>query len=179
MKLNKKGLELVKHFEGCYLKAYRCPAGRLTIGYGHTQGVREGQTLPNELAAHNMLVRDLQMVAAEVTVLLGNTVVNENQFNALVSFAFNCGLGGLAQSTALRWLKEGKIKDAAQALTWWNKATVDGKKTVLKGLVRRREAEKALFLEPVSQDHETLAEIKEMLYNASRLLDEYIKRVEA
>jgi lysozyme len=75
--------------------------------------------------------------------------LNENQFSALVSFVFNCGVGALKGSTALKRIKAGDMEGGAQALTWWNKATVNGRKKVLPGLVRRREAEKQLFLDKV------------------------------
>jgi len=74
---------------------------------------------------------------------------NDNQFGAFVSLAYNIGPGAFSRSSALRRFNEGKVALAAEAILAWNKATVNGRKVVLRGLARRREAEKALFLSPV------------------------------
>jgi len=166
MKLNKKGIDLVKHFEGCYLKAYRCPAGVLTIGYGHTSGVTEGMEV-TKAEAETMLMNDLNKVANIIEKFLPKTL-NDNQFSALVSFAFNCGCNALKESTALKRLINGDINGAAEALTWWNKATVNGKKVVLKGLVRRREAEKELFLTFEKNPNQ---DIIDMLHKCIKMLE--------
>jgi len=131
---------MLKKFEGCRLEAYRCPAGVLTIGYGHTQGVKEGMKI-SQAEAERMLVKDLeyyeQMVGMMVTVEL-----TPHQVDALVSFAYNCGVGALRKSTLLQLVnknpKDPKIKDA---FMMWTKA--GGK--VLPGLVRRRDAEAKLY----------------------------------
>lgn len=139
MQISKAGLDLIKQFEGLYLKAYRCPAGVPTIGYGHTAGVAMGQTITQQ-QADDYLRRDVRQferaVARQVRVPLA-----QGQFDALVSFTFNLGEGALAQSTLLRLLNDGDYTGAAAQFDRWNKA--GGR--VLQGLVRRRAAERALF----------------------------------
>lgn len=139
MNINKDGLELIKSFEGCKLIAYLCPAGVWTIGYGHTAGVSKGQVITKE-QAENMLKSDMQKYEKYVTDDV-KIALNENQFSALVSFCYNCGRGNL------RTLVKGRTSSQiAEAMLLYNKA--NGK--VLNGLVRRRKAERELFLKPVS-----------------------------
>lgn len=153
MKINKEGLELVKSFEGCKLVAYKCPAGVWTIGYGHTAGVYEGQVI-TKAQAENMLKSDMskyeKYVSDNVKIQL-----NENQFSALVSFCYNCGVGNLRTL-----IKDRTAEQIANSITLYNKAA--GK--VLAGLVRRREAERQLFLKPVSTSKKSNEEVaKEVL----------------
>ena len=139
MQVSKAGLDLIKQFEGLYLKAYRCPAGVPTIGYGHTAGVAMGQTITQQ-QADDYLRRDVRQFERAVARLV-TVPLTQGQFDALVSFAFNLGEGALAQSTLLRMLNDGDYAGAAAQFERWNKA--GGR--VLPGLVRRRAAERALF----------------------------------
>lgn len=139
MQISKAGLDLIKQFEGLYLKAYRCPAGVPTIGYGHTAGVAMGQTITQQ-QADDYLRRDVRQFERAVERLV-KVPLTQGQFDALVSFAFNLGEGALAQSTLLRLLNAGDYAGAAAQFERWNKA--GGR--VLPGLVRRRAAERALF----------------------------------
>lgn len=139
MQISKAGLDLIKQFEGLYLKAYRCPAGVPTIGYGHTAGVAMGQTITQQ-QADDYLRRDVRQFERAVARLV-TVPLTQGQFDALVSFAFNLGEGALAQSTLLRMLNAGDYAGAAAQFDRWNKA--GGR--VLPGLVRRRAAERALF----------------------------------
>lgn len=139
MQISKAGLDLIKQFEGLYLKAYRCPAGVPTIGYGHTAGVAMGQTITQQ-QADDYLRRDVRQFERAVARLV-TVPLTQGQFDALVSFAFNLGEGALAQSTLLRLLNAGDHAGAADQFDRWNKA--GGR--VLPGLVRRRAAERALF----------------------------------
>lgn len=141
MQISKAGLDLIKQFEGLYLKAYRCPAGVPTIGYGHTAGVAMGQTITQQ-QADDYLRRDVRQFERAVSRLV-RVPLTQGQFDALVSFAFNLGEGALAQSTLLRLLNAGDYAGAAAQFDRWNKAA--GR--VLPGLVRRRAAERALFEE--------------------------------
>lgn len=147
MKLNKEGLELIKSFEGCKLVAYddlqpnktitslSQVKGTLTIGYGHTVGVTVGQVITKE-QAENMLKSDLKKYEKYVTDNV-KLELTENQFSALVSFTYNCGVGNL------RTLVKGRTAlQIAEAMLLYNKA----KGQVLNGLVRRRKAERELFL---------------------------------
>lgn len=140
MKISNEGLELIECFEGCQLKAYRCPAGVWTIGYGHTKGVYQGMTI-TKAQAKEFLRADCSN--AENNVNKYNNIYHwtQNEFDAMVSFAFN--LGSINQLT-----DNGKrSKDViAKKILEYNKA--GGK--VLKGLVSRREAEQKLFLKSSS-----------------------------
>ena len=139
MQISERGLALIKEFEGLYLKAYRCPAGVPTIGYGHTAGVAMGQTI-SEQQADEYLRRDVRMFERAVDRLV-KVPLAQGQFDALVSFAFNLGAGALQSSTLLRMLNSGDYAGAAAQFGRWTKA--GGR--VLPGLVRRREAERRLF----------------------------------
>lgn len=139
--VNDAGVRLVQEFEGCKLDAYRCPAGIPTIGYGATgPDIRMGMTWTQE-QADERLADDLSKFSDGVDRLV-RVPLTGNQFAALVSFAYNVGLGALAGSTLLRKLNAGDYQGAADQLPRWNKA--GGR--VLPGLVRRRAAERDLFL---------------------------------
>ena len=148
MKTSDKGIALIKSFEGCVLTAYKCPSGVWTIGYGHTSGVKKGQTI-TQAQAEEFLKADL--VKYENYVKNKKLSLNQNQFDALVSFTYNCGAGNLTTLVKGRTLKQ-----IADALLLYNKS--NGK--VLAGLKRRREAERALFLTAVEEKH--TAESEEM-----------------
>lgn len=138
-----KEAELIKSFEGLELEAYLCPADIWTIGYGHTGNVKEGDSI-TKAEAEALLDKDLQTFRNGVKRFV-KVPLNENQFGALVSFAYNLGLGSLQNSTLLKMLNAGDYTGAADQFLRWNKS--GGK--VLTGLVRRREAERAVFLTPV------------------------------
>ena len=151
MRISEKGLAMIEKFEGCLLKASNKLDGVWTIGYGQTgryygKRVRRGMTT-TKAEAHAWL-RDHSIKTYEDAVTQAVKVpLNQNQFDALVSFTYNVGIGALKQSTALRKLNAGDYAGAADALTMWTKC--NGK--VLAGLVRRRKEERALFLTPVTQ----------------------------
>lgn len=139
MKINEKGLELIKSFEGCKLTAYKCPAGVLTIGYGHTGAdVKEGQKITQK-KADALLVKDVDRFEKMVNAYKKKYKWTQNEFNALVSFAFN--IGNIDQLT--KWGKRNKGQ-IADAILLYNKA--GGR--VLSGLVKRRKAEHDLFCTP-------------------------------
>lgn len=140
MRTSQKGIDLIKKFEGCRLEAYRCPAGIWTIGYGHTKGVKEGQKITQEQAEE--LLRDDLRVYEQAVESCVKVPINQNQFDALVSFCYNCGGEALRTSTLLRLLNESKYSEAGEQFLRWNKA--GGK--VLAGLTRRREEEREMFL---------------------------------
>ena len=135
-KTGQAGLNLIKQFEGCRLTAYKCPAGVLTIGYGHTAGVKAGQTI-TQAQADKMLVEDVERFERNVNKYYDKYRWNQNEFDALVSFAFN--LGSIDQLTAGGTRSREVI---AEKMLQYNKAA--GK--VLAGLTRRRQDEKELFL---------------------------------
>lgn len=147
-KLNEKGLNLIKEFEGCFLKAYKCPANVLTIGYGHTDmaglpKVHPGMTITAQ-EAHDILVNDMIKYENGVKDALGDAInhLNENQFSACVSLCFNIGIAGFKRSSVARYIKANRLDVAATKFKLWNK----GGGRVLRGLVRRRAAEAKLFL---------------------------------
>lgn len=134
------GLALIKSFEGKRLTAYKCPAGVWTIGYGSTgPHVRPGMTI-SEAEAEALLRKDLARFENTVAAALPNAT--QNQFDAMVSLAFNIGSAAFAQSTVVRRAKAGNHAGAADAFHMWNKA--GGQE--IAGLVRRRAAEAALYL---------------------------------
>lgn len=139
MKTAQKGLELIKHFEGCELTAYKCPAGVWTIGYGHIKGVSEGMTITQE-QAEQMLLDELVEYENYINELV-LVDLSQNQFDALVSWVYNLGPSNLRSSTLLKVLNSGDYNGVPAQIMRWNKA--GGK--VLEGLTRRREAEARLF----------------------------------
>ena len=140
MNTSKKGKALIKKYEGCRLKAYKCPAGVLTIGYGHTNNVRIDDVI-TQAEADKLLDIDIAIKEKEVNSVL-KVPVTQGQYDALVSFAFNLGIGNLKKSTLLRLVNQGKYKNASNEFSRWVYA--GGK--VLTGLVKRRNEEKELFL---------------------------------
>jgi lysozyme len=145
-RLPRSGVELVKRFEGLRLKAARLPDGRWTIGYGHTASAREGAEVTAE-DAEALLLYDLGRVALIVDEAVLSPL-NENQFAALVAFAFNVGPERFTRSEVLRRLNEGSYLQAAAALEMWRRSDFEGESIVVDALVRRRAAEKILFLTP-------------------------------
>lgn len=151
MKTSPRGVALIKRFEGVKLKAYRDIAGIWTIGYGHTgPDVEPGQVI-TPARAEELLRMDLARFERGVGTLI-SVSVNQNQFDALVSLAFNIGLDGLRRSTVRKRLNAHDPKGAADAFLLWNKADLDRdgvteKHEISEGLMNRRKAEKALFLE--------------------------------
>lgn len=137
MKTSDKGINLIKEFEGCRLKAYKCPAGVWTIGYGHTMGVKQGQTITNSKAI-TFLKNDLVKFEKIVTNMV-NVPLTQNMFDSLVSWAYN--VGNRSTSTLVRLLNKQDYKGAASQLLLWNKAN----NKELAGLTRRRKEEKKLF----------------------------------
>lgn len=174
MKINEKGLSIIKQFEGCHLTAYKDPVGIPTIGYGHTAGVKLGQTI-TQAQADAYLAQDVETAEKAVSRYDDTYHWNENQFSALVSFTFNCGSGNLD-----KLLASGRrtVAEISAKISTYNKGTVNGVKVVLSGLVRRRAAEKALFDTPVEScpdaapglDKEAVRSLQEAL-NADRITD--------
>ena len=134
-----RAAELIMQFEGCRLRAYKCPAGVWTIGYGSTKGVKEGMVI-TEQEAFARLMNDMQEAGATVEKFV-TVPLNDNQFAALVSFVFNVGSGNFRGSTMLKMINSRQYLVAAEQFGRWNKAG----NQVLPGLTRRRAAERALF----------------------------------
>ena len=141
MKTSRQGIELIKEFEGFRAEAYKpIPSDPWTIGYGFTEGVQMGDTITRQ-QADARLKRELVKYEQGVMKATGGNV-DQAQFDALVSFAFNVGVNGMAGSSVIKAHNRGDYQAAARAFSLWNKA--GGK--VLAGLTRRRAAEAALYL---------------------------------
>ncbi|NHK26937.1 lysozyme [Parvularcula flava] len=168
MRASQTGIDLIKHFEGIRLDAYKDVAGIWTIGYGHIGPISiDGRRYDSVAAAvaanggqpvrisqgyaEELLRDELQRFEEGVSGGLKRDI-NQNQFDAFVSLSYNIGVSAFRGSSALKFFNQGKITEAADAITWWNKATVNGQKQVVQGLVNRRAAEKALFLQPMDSN---------------------------
>lgn len=148
--INEAGLALIRKYEGFRSKPYICPAGIPTIGYGSTyyedgNKVKLTDAAISEARANLMLKAHASKFASQVQSLV-RVRITDNQLAALTSFAYNLGINALKNSTLLRSLNAGDFGKAADEFLKWDKATVNGKLTVLKGLSTRRKDERALFL---------------------------------
>lgn len=142
-----EAVELIAEREGCKLRAYLCPAGVWTIGWGHTKGVKPGDLWTQEQADRTFL-QDLRAFATRVGDLCRRPA-DPYQLGAMVSLAYNIGINGFAKSTVLRQHNAGNDQAAARAFALWNKATVAGQLKVLDGLTIRRALESAMYLKPL------------------------------
>ena len=151
--INQQSIELIKSFEGSRLKAYQNIVGVWTIGFGHTSAAGVPHVTPDleitDTGAHDLLKTDLVKYEAAVDRAV-KPKLSANQRGALVSLCYNIGPVAFAKSTCVKRINAGDMQGAAEALTWWNKA--GGK--VAKGLVRRREAERKLFLSDIDMTDE-------------------------
>lgn len=140
------GVNLIALAESCRLKAYRCPAGVWTCGWGETDGVTPATRWSQELADSRF--RDSLAERAEQVLALCKLHPTDHQLAALVSLSYNIGVGALAKSSVLKAHNRGDFQAAARAFGLWNKARVNGVLQVLAGLTARRAAEAALYLQP-------------------------------
>lgn len=141
MRINNAGIELIKKFEGCKLKAYKDVVGIWTIGYGHVGDVAQAGREIDQTTADALLCEDLEKFEKGVMSLVKHPI-NSNQFSALACFAFNVGLGSLKSSTLLKKLNANDLSGAASEFLRWNKAGGN----VVSGLTNRRLAERSLFI---------------------------------
>ncbi|MEA1672622.1 lysozyme [Nitrospirillum sp. BR 11163] len=143
--VNAAGVALTEQSEGLELTAYLCPAGRLTIGYGHTgPDVMPGMTI-TLAQAQDLLAQDLATAGDGVSEVV-TVALTDNQYAALTDFVFNLGIGSLTASTLLSLLNTGDYTAAADQFLVWDKAHVNGQLVTLPGLAARRQKERALFL---------------------------------
>lgn len=153
---NAAGLALYHEFEqgpggGPALKAYQCPSGIWTIGYGHTFDVEPGDTI-TAAEADRLLDEDLDDAEDDVEALLTRPA-NDNEFAAMVSLRFNIGYDGFRKSSVLRLHNAGDRTGAAKAFALWNKGRNNkGELVVLNGLTRRRAVEAALYMTPTAEE---------------------------
>lgn len=146
MQTSERGIRLIKHYEGVRNRPYRCAAGLYTVGVGHLIG--DGKSLPDtwnrtfsEAEIDGLLKRDLRRFELGICKMLPNMPLRQSEFDALVSFSFNLGLGCFQRSTVRQALLRGDKKTAMESLLKYCRA--GGK--ILKGLLNRRLDEKALF----------------------------------
>ena len=146
MRTSRPGLELIKSFEGFRSRAARLPSGSWIIGYGHTETARRGLSVNRDDA--ELILRHHDLLPVERAIIDRVLApLSQNEFDALVSFVFNIGVGDFIASDVLAHLNSGDRLQAADAMTYWRKGRVEGEVRVIDALVRRRAAEKALFLE--------------------------------
>lgn len=148
MEVSKKGLELLKEFEGVRKVVYLDQAGLPTVGVGHLilpeDNLKVGDTISNE-QVNAFLLKDLK-TSSDFVNLVSKVNLTQNQFDALVSLCFNIGRTAFKNSTVLRRLNRGEYQGAAQAFMMWNKIKKRGKLVPSNGLSKRRQREQALFL---------------------------------
>jgi lysozyme len=147
LSVSRSAVELIKAFEGFRSRAAQLDDGRWTIGYGHTLTARAGAEI-TEREGEALLLYDLIQASHAVNEHVF-APLNQNEFDALVSLVFNIGPRAFRGSPTLRRLNEGRPLEAAMAMEMWRKSDLDGERIVIDALVRRRAAEKALFLKPV------------------------------
>ena len=139
MKISEKGLDLIKFYEGCEYNAYKCAADVLTIGYGHTKGVKEGDLITQQ-EADALLLHEMDEYEGYINNMV-TVDLEQNQFDALVSWVFNLGSSNLSSSTLLKKINNKEFDAVPEQIKRWNKA--GGK--VLDGLIKRRNSEALLF----------------------------------
>lgn len=140
MKTSNKGIVLIKQYEGCKLAEYICPAGKRTIGYGHTKGVVPGQKI-TAMQAENFLRQDLLEVERAISRLVKKQV-NQNQFDAIASFVFNFGEPKFSTSTLLKKINVNPIDPTiANEFKRW----IYSDNKISSGLIQRRNAEVKLY----------------------------------
>lgn len=140
MKISEDGLNIIKKYEGFRANAYYCPAGVLTIGYGHTKGVQKCDIITHD-EAEQILKEDIEWAESAINLLV-KMPINQNQFDALTSFVFNLGANNFKSSTLLKKINMQDFSGAAKEFARWKFA--GGK--ILNGLVKRRAEEAALFI---------------------------------
>jgi lysozyme len=143
--MNERGLEIIRKSEGLRLEAYKL-AGQWLIGYGHAGTARPGMTITKGEADH-LLIADVRDAEAAVRRLVG-VPLNENEFSALVSLAYNMGPAAFARTLVLERLNKGDRKGAADAFRYLVAADIGGERVVVDALKRRRSVERSLFLRP-------------------------------
>lgn len=143
--INRAGIDLIKKHEGLRLNAYVCPAGYITIGYGHRIGTLNATAHITVSEAEKFLMSDAK-AAYDVAVRETSGInLNSNQLSAVASFIFNVGEKAFMASTMRRMLRARNVTGAARQFDKWVYAHVNGKPVVMPGLVKRRAAERSLF----------------------------------
>jgi len=162
LRTSQHGLEFIAKWEGCILKPYKDIAGLRTIGIGHLikpdEIFADGVNITREKALE-LLSQDVGLCEEAIKRSI-KVPLSQNQFDALISFGFNCGSGVYATSTACKLLNEGKYDQVPDALLMWSKAKVNGQMTTVQGLYNRRKSEGELF-KTADEDQENSVELSE------------------
>lgn len=152
MKTSRAGLEFITKWEGCILKPYKDIAGLWTVGVGHLivpgDNFPPGVTITKDQALE-LLAKDVAKCETAIKKFI-TVPLNQNQFDALCSFAFNCGTGVIQSSSACKALNAGKPEQVPGLLLLWSKAKVNGVMTTVQGLYNRRKSEGELFMKPAA-----------------------------
>lgn len=143
MNISEKGKNLIKSFESLRLQSYHCPAGILTIGYGHTGNVKIGDNISLK-QADCYLMQDLYQAEKAINQMV-KVDLTQNQYDALCSLVFNIGTGNFSKSTLLTKLNTGDYEGASKQFMVWIKNRVNGELVISKGLCNRRYKERELF----------------------------------
>lgn len=138
-----KAKELIRRYEGLSLKAYICPAGKETIGYGHVMQAGDPKRI-TVTEAERLLDQDCKIAQKGIAALV-KTQISDQRMAALISFVYNVGIGNFGNSTLLKRINVADWGEAAKELLRWDKARVNGQMQVLPGLRKRRQAEMELF----------------------------------
>ena len=147
MKTSDRGVALIKSFEGLRLRAYQDQGGVWTVGWGHTRTAKDGLVVTRQ-QAERLLKADIELTERGVDAALRGTVLTQLQYDAIVSMVFNIGVSAFAKSKVLKLLKAGDYREAAAQMLAWHYV----KKVPNAGLMRRRQAERELFLEGTHDD---------------------------
>lgn len=140
---------LIKSFESLKLKAYLCPAGKWTIGYGHTGKFAYDGLVISETIANQLLDQDIEYVINVLKPAIKNTELTANQFGAIVSLSFNVGPYAIKASSLIKKINSKDLLGAADEFLKWDKAKINGVIKTLSGLTKRRTEERKLFLKDV------------------------------
>jgi lysozyme len=146
MQVSQKGIDLIKKFEGLNLEPYKCPAGKWTIGYGHSITSSDyfgGAT--TESIANQLLQRDLNIIEAYLNSVLGGIKITQGMFDALASLVYNWGAANFGKSQGLKYLKTNKLKLSTKEFFSKTSGVVNINGTFSNGLFRRRQAELELW----------------------------------
>lgn len=174
MKTSQNGLEFISRWEGCVLKPYKDIAGLRTIGVGHL--IKPGENFPDGVEitkehALDILSADVKLCEDAINLRI-KVSLSQNQFDALVSFGFNCGTGVYTRSDACKALNEGKYDEVPQRILVWSKARINGKLQTNQGLYNRRKSEGELFINKDSADSVSMPATKNVVQLSSVVLKE-------
>jgi len=172
MSTSKSGLEFIAKWEGCVLKPYLDIAGLRTIGIGHL--IKPNENFPDGVEislekAYELLASDVKKCEDSIRARI-KVPLNQNQFDALVSFGFNCGTGVYAMSDACKTLNQGNYADVPEKLLAWSKARINGVLQINKGLYNRRKSEGELFSKLNELQSHTVQWTKQTLVEAQTKL---------